>query len=253
MPAGIVQTALALQNGGLWCKMIPRHPSARSNVAMSVFHPGRGAFPSGARLVWLLAVLVGWALPAQSPAASGPPQLGGLRLRPGDAVRLEIKDEPALSGQFPVGADGRLLLPLVGFVVVEGREFGDLAAEVEARYAGELADPVIRLTPLVRVAVLGEVRIPGLYPVDPTFTVADALAQAGGLLPTANRGKIQLVRGGEVVLAKLDPRSETLRLAIRSGDQIVVPRRGWISENTPILIGAAASVLAALVTSLILR
>jgi hypothetical protein len=40
---------------------------------------------------------------------------------------------------------------------------------------------------------------------------------------------------------------------LRSGDQLVVGRRTWLSENLPIFIGAAASVAAAAVTSLIVR
>jgi hypothetical protein len=37
------------------------------------------------------------------------------------------------------------------------------------------------------------------------------------------------------------------------GDQVVVGRRSWIGRNMNVLIGAAASVVAAAVTSLILR
>jgi hypothetical protein len=38
-----------------------------------------------------------------------------------------------------------------------------------------------------------------------------------------------------------------------SGDQVVVARRSWIARNINVLVGAAASALAAAVTSLILR
>jgi hypothetical protein len=44
-----------------------------------------------------------------------------------------------------------------------------------------------------------------------------------------------------------------LAAGLRSGDQIVVGQQGWMRENLPIFISAAASVLAAAVTTLIIR
>lgn len=176
-----------------------------------------------------------------------------LTLRPGDGIRLEIKDEPKLTGEFQIGEDGRVLLPLVGFVSVAGRPFQLVQDEIAQAYGRELVNPVMRVVPLQRVAVLGEVRVPGLYPLDPTHTISDALAAAGGLGPQASRGKISLVRNGEVIRARLEPGASGLDLAIRSGDQIIVGRRGWAAENTPILVGALASIVAAAVTSLIIR
>lgn len=174
-------------------------------------------------------------------------------LKPGDGIRIEIKDEPALSGQFQIGEDGRVLLPLVGFVSVAGRPFDQVQDEIAQAYGRELVSADLRVIPLQRIAVLGEVRAPGLYPLDPTHTVADALAAAGGLGPQAGRGKISLVRNGAVIRGRLDPGSTALQLAVRSGDQIIVGRRGWVGENAPILLGALASVAAAAVTSLIIR
>jgi hypothetical protein len=42
-------------------------------------------------------------------------------------------------------------------------------------------------------------------------------------------------------------------IQLQSGDQIMVWRRSWVSENVPILISAAATVAAAAVTTLIVR
>lgn len=176
-----------------------------------------------------------------------------VRLRAGDAVRVEIEDEPGLSGEFPVGQDGRVLFPLLGFVAVANRPFDEVRREVEAGYAAELVHPVVRLTPLVRLAVLGEVRRPGLFPVDPTYTVGDVLALAGGLGPAADPRRIAVVRGGEVLVTRLDPDFAIFALAPRSGDQIVVGRRGWLRENLAVFVGAVASVSAAALTALLVR
>jgi hypothetical protein len=52
---------------------------------------------------------------------------------------------------------------------------------------------------------------------------------------------------------RLDTGDSSPTLQLRSGDQLLVGRRSWISENLPIFIGAAASVAAAAVTTLIVK
>lgn len=195
-------------------------------------------------------VLVSTSVPG---LARGQPSAAEVQLSPGDAVRIEVKDEPELSGQFPVGEDGAVLLPLVGLVAAANRPFGEVRREVEERYAGELREPVVRVTPLVRIAVLGEVRQPGLFPVDPTYTLGDVLALAGGLAPAADTRRVSVLRGGTVIVARLDPESSLLDLEPRSGDQIIVARQSWFHEHLAIFVGAVASVAAAAVTALIVR
>ena len=104
------------------------------------------------------------------------------QLRPGDAIRLAVKDEPDLSADYPVLSDGTVLLPLVGVVRVAGTDFSAVEQQVRAAFAREMTDPVLVLMPVVRVAVLGEVRVPGLYLLDGTYDVTEALARAGGLI-----------------------------------------------------------------------
>lgn len=184
-------------------------------------------------------------LPAQAVEAT--------HLKPGDQLVLQVKNEPSLSGRYKVGPDGMVMLPLLGVLAAAGRPLDQLEAEIRSGYAGELADPEIYLTPLQRVSVLGEVRVPGFQWVDTTGTTRDLLILAGGLLPTANRKRVTLLRGGEEVRLELDSGGAAPDLPLRSGDQLYVGRRSWFSENLPIFIGAAASVAAAAVTSLIVR
>lgn len=198
----------------------------------------------------LLGVLLSFGPPgaaAQAPAAED------LRLRPGDMVRLEIADEPELSGEFVIGADGAVLLPRIELVVVAGRPFSEVAEEATRAYERELAEQAVRVTPLMRIAVLGEVREPGLFPVDPTFGLGDILAAAGGFTREADRRRVLLWREGRetAVSAEVLPTGELYRP--RSGDRIVVPGQGWLRENLTVVFGAAASVAAAAVTALILQ
>src|SRR5262245_33907804 len=127
---------------------------------------------------------------------------GEIRLRPGDALRIEIRDEPTLGGNFTVDGEGQAMLPLIGRVAVSGRSFDEVKRDVLSAYDRELRDATerVRVTPVLRISVLGEVMSPGLVPVDPTFTLADVVASAGGLTPSANRKEISLVRDGQPVL-----------------------------------------------------
>jgi protein involved in polysaccharide export with SLBB domain len=105
----------------------------------------------------------------------------------------------------------------------------------------------------LRVQVTGEVRQPGLYLVDATYGLGDVVARAGGLTPTANAGKVQLRRGGRAERYDLGPRGTGGAIPLRPADAVFVPRQGWIGANSPVLIGAATSVLAAAVTAWLVR
>lgn len=176
-----------------------------------------------------------------------------LLLRGGDAVRLFVQDEPELTGEYPVLADGTVVLPLIGQVRVGGLDFVAVQEAVRTAYAGELVGLSVVLQPLIRVRVMGEVRLPGLYLVDATYALEDVLAHAGGLMPSASTRDVVLVRAGRS--ERLDIRSAAARMLapMQPGDEVLVPRRAWFSEHSPILIGAATSVLAAAITALLIR
>ncbi len=176
-----------------------------------------------------------------------------IRLRPGDQIRLAIRDEPELAGEYPIVESGAVLLPEIGFVTVGAREFGEVEREIQQRYARILVDPEIQVVPLIRVAVLGEVRQPGLFAVDPTQNLADVLALAGGLTPSGDPNGVSLVREGREIRSRLSADSPTMAERFHSGDRIVVGRRGWAKENLPTLVGAGASIVVAAVTALLLR
>jgi len=186
-------------------------------------------------------------------AAAAARQQPPTSLQPGDKVLLQVKNEPALSGQFGVTPEGTILLPLVGLVQVVDRPFADVEAEVRSAFSLELADPEMVLTPYRRISILGEVRLPGYQWFEPGGTVADALVLSGGLLPTAKRKHALLLRGDGETRVSLGADGDAVATPLRSGDRLVIERRSWLSENLAIFVGAAASVAAAAATSLIVR
>jgi protein involved in polysaccharide export with SLBB domain len=186
-----------------------------------------------------------------------------VRLGPGDIVRLQVFLEQGLASisgldlrapmEYDVDAAGQAFIPVVGPIQVAGRDFDEVRREINHAVTREFANASVRVTPVLRIAVLGEVRAPRLVPVDPTITVADLIAAVGGLTEMADRDEIRLVRGGQVVLDVTADELVGAQDRLLSGDRIMVGRRSWVSQNTPFLLGAGASVLAAVLTSLLLR
>lgn len=76
------------------------------------------------------------------PAAPAP-----LLLKAGDVIRVDVKDEPDLSGSFPISADGKITLPLLGEKQAAGLTLIDLKTAITAAYKnGYLVDPKLSLS-----------------------------------------------------------------------------------------------------------
>lgn len=202
---------------------------------------------------------------APSLAAQAPTESAVLRLRPGDAVRVQVgtrdwrpdlprgEQESERPNDFAVLEEGVVLLPMIGVVRVADRPFSDVRTEIRDRYAEQLVDTPVLVTPVLRIPVLGEVQQPGLMPVDPTLTIADIVAAAGGLTPRGDPDRIMLVRAQGTTRVSLSVADGGGTLNLEPGDQIVVGRQGWFRENLNVLLPSTASIVAATITALILR
>lgn len=106
------------------------------------------------------------------------------RLGSGDRIRLDIVDQPALSGEEMVQADGAIRLSRVGSIRLDGLTLGEAEAAVAARLKSALglADPdvTIGVAAYRPVFIVGDVQSPGAFPFTPGMTVLHAIALAGG-------------------------------------------------------------------------
>lgn len=175
------------------------------------------------------------------------------RVQPGDSVVLKVWRDSTMSGSFAVALDGRVFLPRFGSVQVAGRPIAPLQDSLRAAYAEYLRNPTIEVTVLRRIGVEGEVNEPGLYYVDLTHTLRDVVLRAGGLTPQADPKRITLLRDGRRIQAAGDVAQRVSAAALRSGDQVVVERRGWLSQvgQNPLSAMSAATGLASLIVVLI--
>ena len=165
-------------------------------------------------------------------------------VEPGDAIRLIIYQEPDLSSpEILVHEDGTAVFPRLGSVVVVGKEIEALKRDLVEEYSRTLRDPSIDIVVLRRVTISGEVRSPGVYKVDPTMTVTDALALAGGPTANANRNELVLIRRDSRSTLDLEEPLSVGELALRSGDQLFVPQRSWFLRNWPLVASVVSTLL----------
>jgi polysaccharide export outer membrane protein len=161
-------------------------------------------------------------------------------------VKLKIWREPDLSGDYRVDENGVVIFPKIGPLPVGRISTDSLKSLLVSSYAVYLQNPSIDVTFLRRVNVLGEVKTPGLYDVDPTMTVNDVVALAGGVTPDGNLKKIELLRRGERESIQLSPNSRLTDATLSSGDQLRIPQRGWLARNgTVVAAGITAAALIA--------
>src|SRR5262249_1480987 len=93
---------------------------------------------------------------------------------------------------------GRIAMPVLGDIEVDGKQPSAIKRELEARLKDYVNVPSVTVTveefqPIV-VSVLGEVAHAGSFPLDPRASIAQALASAGGLTEYASRSSIFVVR-----------------------------------------------------------
>jgi protein involved in polysaccharide export with SLBB domain len=189
---------------------------------------------------------------AQQTSAAGPDgspirAAAAEALAPGDAIQLALWREPDLSGEYPVDETGLVVLPLLGTRHVTSISMPELKQRLLQEYAQQLRNQEVRIILLRRVRVLGAVKNPGLYRVDPTMTLGDAVALAGGATNDGKLKDIRILRNGAELRSNLDSRAQ-LTDYVRSGDQIVVPDRGWLARNAHVVFAAALSAAAVVVS-----
>jgi len=165
-----------------------------------------------------------------------------------DVLAIAVWDQADLSGKFTVETDGSFTFPLIGRIAAAGLTLRDLEAELRKRLTdGYFKNPQISVTVeqyrSQRIFVIGEVRVPGAYPLTGDMTLIEALARAGSTtIDATEEAVISRPPAGKVatapVLPNQDQAAEVIRVNIRDlqsgkpsqnvvlqdGDTIYVPR-----------------------------
>lgn len=143
------------------------------------------------------------------------------RFGPGDKLRVTVFGAEDLSGEFSVGDNGAVSMPLIGDVKASGFTPQELASELQQKLAhGYLNDPRVAIQAMVYrpFYIYGEVTKPGEYPYVSGMSVRNAIATGGGYSYRANENYVVVTRQNKDYQA-------TGASHIMAGDVIRVPER----------------------------
>jgi polysaccharide biosynthesis/export protein len=165
-----------------------------------------------------------------------------------DVLTITSYDQADLTGRFTVEADGTFTYPLIGRVKAGSLTLRQVEAELKNRLKAEgyFVNPQVTVSieqyKSQKIFVVGEIRVPGAYPLSGNMTLIEALARAGSTLPSASNEAliIRATPGGapsaaaevnrdganvtRVNLKDIEAGILTQNAALHDGDTIVVPR-----------------------------
>lgn len=171
-------------------------------------------------------------------ACAGVAQQESLLIGPGDLIQIHVFDTPELDQAVRVTDAGTIPLTLGGDVTITSQTPAEASHKIEK----VLMDGRFLLHPRVsvvvtqfatqKVAVIGEVKMPGAYSIDTTRSVIDVLSLAGGLTELADR-KITIERHGshEKVMYFVANQAEAAldsAVTVTPGDTVYVPKAGLV-------------------------
>jgi protein involved in polysaccharide export with SLBB domain len=178
-----------------------------------------------------LAVLVG-SIPTVTGAQNTPPQpraVTEVKVKIGDVLRIKLWPDEKYSGDYTVESSGAVTVPFLGEFQAGGKTIVALRTEFHDRYEALTKGALVVVSLMFRVSVLGEVRVPGLFPADASHTIFDAISLAGGFTSNALTSDIRLLRDDHVVVLNARRAFESagpdLGVLLQSGDRIVVPEK----------------------------
>ncbi|ABB32412.1 periplasmic polysaccharide biosynthesis/export protein [Geobacter metallireducens GS-15] len=157
---------------------------------------------------------------------------------PGDRIILNLWGSAEGTHELEVNRSGEIVLPRVGSVKVWGITFERLPEVLKTHLSKIYKNFDLNVTMgklrVIKVYVVGEVKMPGDYNLSPLSTLINALAASGGPLKTGTLRNIKIKRGGKVVetvdlydfFLKGD-KGKDIRL--QPGDTIFVPVIGRVA------------------------
>lgn len=194
-------------------------------------------------LLGAASLLLGSNLQAQSGVEESARRAASALIRPGDRIELQFRRDRELSGTVNVNERGEAVFPKLGTLDVTRVTIGSLQDTLRTRYSEYLRTPELEVTVLRRIVVNGEVRMPNIYMVDVASGVRDAIARAGGLLETASKSKVSIVRDGVERRVSNWDRTQGPDTDLQSGDQVVVGRKSWLTLNALPVISTSVIVI----------
>lgn len=173
---------------------------------------------------------------------------GGLRT--GDLLKINIFRQKELSGDYLIDSQGRVVIPGLGAIHAAGLDPSQVEAHLKSLLVCRGYPTEVSVQAQIRVSVLGEVRAPGLFPVDPGTKVLQIITLAGGQTPNGDLARTRIIREGRSYNVDLNSAlagaggGEAGGVVLQSGDVVLVPKRsGFTQADWAMVFSGAATVL----------
>ncbi len=159
------------------------------------------------------------------------------RLGPEDVISVHVFGQDRYSRQgITIPPSGRISLALIpGGIFVNGKTVDEVAEVITKRYDEYIIDPQVDVSldkaSSYRYSIIGDIAQPGIRLMNRRLTVTEAIAEAGGVLPTGDRSKVTVLRRqSNGLLADIRVNVSDIykgkapdTVYLVPGDQIVVP------------------------------
>lgn len=188
-------------------------------------------------------------------------------LSAGDSIELKFFYNPELNDSMLIRPDGRVSLPLVGDVMLQGKTVTESCKNLEQLYKPFLKVPSIsiqvRSYGSQKVYVGGEVNRPGTVSLSGPLTILEAIMEVGGIKHTGNASAVVLIRKNEnglperrdiVLQRKKNEAAPEASTELKPFDIILVPETKvakldrWVDQHIrqmiPLTLSAGFSYLA---------
>ena len=159
------------------------------------------------------------------------------RLGPEDVISVQVFGQERYSRSgITVPPSGRIALALIpGGVFVVGKTVDQVAEDIKKRYDEYIIEPQVTVSldkaSSYRYSIIGDVAQPGVKLMNHRLSVTEAIAEAGGVLPTGSKSGVVVLRRQQdgvlqpiaVNVSKIYKGEAPDNTFLVPGDQIVVP------------------------------
>ena len=157
------------------------------------------------------------------------------KINAGDTLEISVWKEEDLQREVLVRPDGAFSFPLAGELNAKGRTVADIRGELGSRLSRYIPDLLVTVTVTNvsgnRIFVIGQVKSPGSFVMNPVLDVMQALSLAGGTTPFASLNDIRILRREDGIQRAIrfdftdvsKGRSLGQNILLQSGDIVVVP------------------------------
>jgi protein involved in polysaccharide export with SLBB domain len=162
------------------------------------------------------------------PQASDP---SNAPLKPGDRLLIKIWLDTAFADTVRIDETGAAMLPRLGPMHITDLASRGIADSVRRAYTRVTRTPSIEVTPLRRVTVLGEVKLPATYFMETGTTMREAVALAGGVTDIGALKYLIVLRDSARIAIENWQRRSDETVVVHSGDVVWIDREPWLKRN----------------------